>query len=73
LTYSTLASLNKTFRYAQENLGGVYLKNNNKLTYDPSNNEVKNGIPNLNLFKVILQDYEDNTLTKTGDGQPLLA
>ena len=60
-TYSELPS-GITFDYARKNLGGVYRYNADKvLRYSASEN--KHGLPDLNILKLFIQDFDDNTKT----------
>ena len=65
-TYSEL-STDITFDYANKNLGGVYRYNIDKvLRYSASEN--KHGLPDLNILKLFIQDFDDNTKTnQNGD------
>lgn len=65
LTYSPLPA-DTSFEYANANLGGIYLKTNNRLrrngNVDTSELE---GLPNLNLLKMFIQDYNNKGRTNT--------
>ena len=65
LTYSPLGD-DVTFEYANTNLGGVYQKTANRLAANGrESNDTLEGIPNLDLLKMFISDYDNPDRTVT--------
>lgn len=65
LTYSVLDD-SVTFEYANTNFGGIYQKTNNRLAANGKNStNTLEGIPNLDLLKMFLSDYDNPDRTTT--------
>ena len=64
LTYEPLPA-STTFEYANQNLGGIYRKTDNRLSIDGTANNVAEGIPNLKMLKMFVSDFNNANRTNT--------